>query len=315
MPINRDLSDLATGEPEAPESEAPAKPDVLLPIMESWLAEYIANGEDQLDTALGTQYRASWATMCSRRISYDVLKTPETNPNTIADYWRFKLGTMGHELLQKHIALAFPESKIELDVDMRPLGIDMSAHLDALVPDPLHKDAWIPIEIKTVGGYAYKLAASTFRGPPEGPRVSAKVQGALSGRALMEDYRIMRMLVIDLSLENLSPNLVRSAGLGGELGRFGAQFQYSRDQMIEMADEEVSRIKWIDSFVSKGKPAPRHIPYEMPRGARIINPKKGAWRLTEGEGIEEQIVDMGEYWGCNGYCPYQIQCVADQEKE
>lgn len=163
------------------------------------------------------------------------------------------------------------------------------------------------IELKSINGFGMKMAIGA-RGPAEGPRTSAIIQGALNGLALDAD----EVVLVYLSTENLSPRELANLEKYGTVKeaqpwqKFAAEWTYTREQFEPIAKAEVARFKKILAVVDEGGLPPRAIPVDLPRGARITDPMNGGWQVVE----DGMIIDSGSTWQCH-YCPYQTHCAAD----
>jgi hypothetical protein len=235
-----------------------------------------------------------------------------SNPPSVADLFRMGLGTMVHDGLQPAIIAAFPGASIEVAVDLRP-EIDGSASVDVVVdePDRISERTGKPwrtvVEIKSVGGYAFKMAATPERGPAEGPRYGAKVQGALAAMKLDAD----ELVVVDVSLECISVGMASKYKLPTEHHRFSAEWRYDRETIEHLATREHQRVAKVFALLEEGRLAPRAIDDpEIPPAARIVDPAHnagyGQWTVTK----DGDIVATGTTWWC-GYCWFRDRCVDD----
>lgn len=240
-----------------------------------------------------------------------------TNPPGLADAWRMGLGQLVHERFQAVFEKAYPDAECEISVDLRP-DIDGSASIDIVLREP-HPDALndddrqgVPtgtfttvIELKTINGFGFKVSTTNFKGAPEGPRFGAKVQAALSAKAIGAD----RMIVGYLSMECLSPDLAKGLGVG-EAGRFLAAWSYAPDEFLPWAEAEHRRVAKVIEFVDRNELPPRAISDgEVPKAARITDPSKGMWTVADSDG---KVLSAGKTWWC-GYCWDQDRCIRDGE--
>jgi hypothetical protein len=265
-----------------------------------WFEQYVEAGNLYLATAVeGSRYRASWAGSCQRELQYNMRGTDQSDPTTVADAWRFNLGSMVHQDMQAVLAEAFPDAEIEKKVDLEPImGFPASAHLDLFIPGSKRpKKPSAAVEVKSINGFGYKMAASTFKGPPEGPRDSAIIQGALAALALDAD----ELVIMYFSLELLSPQLAAGVGIGGELGRFTAEWTFPRKQYEPIARNEIERVKLVMDYVEADVLAPRRT-IDIPVDAVITDPVKGTGQRADGSPVRT--------WKC-GYCGHRTTCIAD----
>lgn len=329
MPINKDISGLPSARDE--QGNPPVKvPIIVNQLAEQWFREYQDSGEDEAPSMVaGARWRASWSGGCAREVQYKirerdaqvrlneltadpflgddqerieiaerVLATAPTNPNTIADAWRFSLGTMVEKALEPTVQAAFPGANFQAKVTIDDFG---SATVDMVITEKGVEDFITVVELKTVNGFGFKMMATNFKGAAEGPRHSALVQGAVSAKQLNAD----RLIIGYLSLENLSPDLAKSMGVD-EVGRFTAEWHYTPEEFIPIADKEMRRVKAIIVNEDAGALVPRSIP-ELPTGARITNPAQGTWTVLNEDGA---IVLTGKTWHC-GYCSQRERCIKD----
>jgi hypothetical protein len=176
-----------------------------------------------------------------------------------------------------------------------------------LFPDPkvfVHRTV---VELKTVTGFPFKLATTSFKGPPTGPRHSAIVQGAMAAHAL----HAHELVIGNLAMENLSPGMAKWQGVG-DSARFAAEWTFPRDQYEGYAKVERDRIQVVLDYRATDKLSPRTIVNdELPVGNRVTDPSKGTWQraMKDTEG-ELHILEAGRTWHCD-YCPHRAQCIID----
>lgn len=313
MPITKPVSDIPRRKPEngLPPSR---NPFVVHAVARKFLEQNVDDAKEHAIPDAGS-YRMSWASKrCDRQLYYAMSKTPESNPVTIADIWRFALGTLVHESLQDVRKATYPDAHHELVVDLRPLGIEGSGRIDIVEGDTL-------IELKTINGYSFKMIATTMRGAPQGPRFGAVVQAALGAAAVNAGGAGPDMATIDkivvgyLSLELVAPGLIdvvveQGDEHGREIARFGAEWHFTMDELMPLVEHEVARVARIQRDVDAKRLPVRAIDDpEYPAGAIITTPaaKNPAWVLAASEG---DIGDAGTTWFCN-YCSHRQQCCDD----
>lgn len=299
----RDLSAL----PSATRAASGHPPDAVARFMpklaEAWHAKYLADGNASREFAVeGTRFRASWAGSCTRRLAYDMLGYKPTNPTTIADSWRFGIGSLVHEEVQKVMLDAFPGASVEVTVDLRDVDLDGSAHVDIVITQDIPR--WVTvIELKTISGYGMKMAIGA-RGTAEGPRTNAILQGALTAYALDAD----ELVIGYLSLENLSPRELTKLGPHKtEVDRFAAEWTFTRDEYQPLAQAEIERVNAVMATVDAGLLPLRMIP-DLPAGAQVTDPAKGMWQVRDAAGA---VLDAGNTWVCPSYCGHRDRCIAD----
>ena len=300
MPINRSLEDLPRA--NRPDGNTPAVNNfVAEALAQAWYEDYLARGENELGLAIPEvgPYRASYAsTRCDRALWYKLTGRTPSNPHSIADAWRFGIGTMIHEGIQPVVGRIFPDSESEPLVDLRPIGLPGSAHADQIIE---HEGVKTLVEYKSIGGFQFKIMATGFKGPATGPRYGAVVQAAIIAKATGCD----RIVIAYLSLENVSAGMASSYA-SSEAGRFAAEWHYTVAEMDDLIEYEVERVSEV---LAATEPPPRviHDP-EYPTGATIQAPlaDRAPWTIAE-DGI---VLDTGTTWMC-GYCDHRDDCKAD----
>lgn len=289
--------------------KAPDKDDwfVAAAVDQFW-QDYQNDGKLQLATAFpDSRIRASWAGNCARQVAYGVAGAEETDPVGAADAYRFAVGTLVHETVQQIVLNRFPGSESEYKVRISDLG---SGHIDIrlVIKEGDEIVRRINIELKTINGWGYRRM---FGINGEGPRYGGVIQGAIS--AAYCDPPPDEIILAVFSLEVTSPREAAKLGLKGEYKRFAAQWTYTKDEYMALAQEEIARLRRIVQLVDNGDLhlVPRIIPDPSLPPHEVINPLKGTIRTRDHEGVAN---GQRTVWMC-GYCRYQSRCQSDFEKE
>jgi hypothetical protein len=273
-----------------------AEPRFIGVLVEKWATE----ADDDKPTAHGTPFRHSDAGKCARAISYSAAKIPASNPMDLTGVWNTTLGSRVHEWWQEALAERWPDAEFEPKV--RTVGADGSGHLDAVIRDG---DKVICYELKTVGGYGFKSSIGVARKgtPAEGPNPSHIYQAALNAAAVDADETVIGYL----SKEAVGIGIGQSNNMT-LLDRIAAEWTFTREQYMPLAEKEAARISGILALVDEGTLSRRVVPDEMPPGAEIVDPKRSAWTV-ERDGVTTQT---GSYWNGQGcqYCKYEDLCAA-----
>lgn len=303
--IKQSIDDLPRA--QRPEGNTPSKNNFLVQrIAEAWEKKDQEIHDRDLSLAIpdAGPYRASYAGVrCNRALYYKLGGTEVSNPLGLADYWRFALGHTVHEMLQEIAAELFPGAEVEPNIDLNPAGVPGSAHVDLIIQ---HEGKKLVVEIKSTGGFKFKAAATSFRGPAEGPSNGHVIQAGLSAEAVGADG----VIIAYLSLENVSANLAKAYSTGDE-GRFAAEWHYSTEELKPLLDTERKRVKDVLSAVNNpdSRVVPRHIiEPDIPAGAEITDPESGMWvKVVPGERAVEAT---GDTWHC-AYCNFRDLCIKD----
>ena len=142
------------------------------------------------------------------------------------------------------------------------------------------------------------------RGPAEGPRHSALLQGALQRPAA--GHGAGRMVYV--AIEKLSDRELAKIGGGEPHRKFLAEWAYTPDQVAALAEPEIDRIGKVLEGLDRSVLGPRHVvgPDVHPR-AQVTDPTKGTWMVLDADG---QVIDTGTHWECN-YCSWRERCIDD----
>ena len=114
--------------------------------------EHVRGGA--LETAFPTLGRGSSAGSCDRQIGFQMLDAEPSEQTTDATLLAFHTGHHLHELVQEAMQF-FYGMLVEVKVDLRPIGYDISGHADGLYE---HEEKTIVFELKTKKAYPMKLA-------------------------------------------------------------------------------------------------------------------------------------------------------------
>ncbi|HEX9991625.1 MAG TPA: hypothetical protein VGB14_01725 [Acidimicrobiales bacterium] len=264
-------------------------------LVEEWAQRNTDDGDKP--TAYDTRLRHSDAGKCARMLSYKAAGLPASDPMDLPGVWVTSLGTLLHEHWQAALQRRYPDAQVE--VKLRVDGLDASGHADALLVVDGRRIAY---ELKTVGGYAFKMKVGE-RGAPEGPSHDHLLQGALNAVALDAD----ELVIGYLATEAISINAAQRRKLQGA-ARFAAEWTFTRDEFEPLAERERSRMTSILRLVDDGMLAARRFADpSLPVGHEVVDPVAsagdGRWELRR----DGSVVDAGTWWAC-GYCAFRSLC-------
>lgn len=312
MSILRDLRALLSASAGiAPDPD----PDVAKALARRALDHILATEEPHVRSSAAPFY-ASDATGCARQTAYKYLSRTidgaptESNPPTIADEWRFAIGNAGHDIIQAPLTELYGDSVEVRAVLPGPDGEDLvSSRADLFAQGMDLLDDGTLVELKTAGGYKFKMMATDFKSAPEGPSWSYVVQLALTAKALAAQGKtVTRGVVVVLAIENLAKSW---KGVRDELDRFCAQWSFTPEELDAVADKAIARLSRVRALLEEGTMPPRNIDDPaLPNRATVVDPAKGHWEVVD-NGV---VVRGGTTWMC-GYCPWRDQCVLDAAAE
>lgn len=296
-PLAADLSDLPRPARTTDDGWAPdPAPRFVHLLADQWQRDNTERGPKQRAHS-DARFRHSDAGKCARAVALAALNVPPSDPMDLTGVWNTSLGTLVHDAWQAVIADRYPDAQIEPKV--QTINGEGAGHIDAVFPD----GTTIAFELKTCGGFAYKMAVGE-RGTPQGPKLEHQIQAALNGKAVDAD----EVVIGYLSKEAVSVNAAKRNNLS-ELGRFCAEWTMTRDEYMPVADAEEARVSGILALLDEGTLPARKIPAaDVPSGATIVDPRTGRWELRNQTG---QVEDTGSYWGC-GYCNFCTLCAGHE---
>lgn len=297
MPIRKDISALPSGNP--PDRTPRFGPQ----LAEALLSRHRAPRPKAMPERW---FRASQAGKCTRSIALAMADCPETNPADLPGQWAMWIGKMIHAALDEVVGEVFPGAVVEEAVDLID-HLDGSATLDLLVTtaDGLR----VLVEVKTMGGYKYKMVATSFKGPPAGPPLGAVLQASIAGVALDVD----EVVVLAYATENVSAWQAEKDQLSTE-GRFTSEWTLDRATYREIAAPEIARLNWLRSKVGDLDTSdPVRFAAEIPRVTLnddgdpvfVTDPTKGAGELRAADGM---VLDFASVWECD-YCRFRDTCI------
>jgi hypothetical protein len=296
VPIERDLSGLPAATTTSQAGWAPdPQPRFGHILAEKWARERT----EKAHAIEGSRFRHSDAGACSRAIAYAALKVPESNPIDLAGLFIAGQGTLIHDAWQAVLQARYGHNA---EVEVKVGEGDESGHIDAVVQYQPWGTALIvvSIELKTVDGYAYKLAVGE-RGPAQGPKWQHMIQGALNASRVQADESVIVYLARGaISIQAAARKKI------DELSRFVAEWTMPQETYEALAQRERTRIGKILEMVDSGTLPARKIPDpELPGRHLIVEPRTGGWVATDENGM---TTDAGSCWQC-AYCRYQDVCV------
>ena len=204
-------------------------------------------------TAFGTALRGSYSRKCARQLGFSIAGVPETEDISLETLINFLLGRIVHEKIQDALANLVTGFESEVPVDLRPLGYDLSGHIDGRLPEGENVYA---LEIKTVNAFPSKLVRD------EGPRVDDLVQAGIYAVGLEGCVGVHMVYVFKESSfrdklrqgQIIEYRVPLDEHYGDEFGPLGAS------TLRELVTEELERLKEIGDLVKNNIIPPRDIP-------------------------------------------------------
>ncbi|MGA0270766.1 MAG: hypothetical protein ACO3ME_10755 [Ilumatobacteraceae bacterium] len=236
-------------------------------------------------TAAGTPFRCSDAGSCIRKRGFAAVGAVESNEIAPTSLLAFEIGNSIHDTLQE--AFAGTEGfqfAAEVPIDLSPLGVSLSGHCDGIITMPNSRK--IIVEIKTMAGFGFKLAASGTSGGPKREHVAQAGLYALGMDA-------SAILLVYVSKEG-------DFRAGFKPGAV-LQWEYDLDDEVfpgetvkDVAIAELDNFKLAESHLETGEIAPRLVPND-------------AGELVEVDDVPAYMAKGAKPWQC-AYCQYNDAC-------
>jgi len=278
-------------------------------LVEKWQEE---DRERNANYVRSARVSFSSAGQCARRMGLELLGVPRV-PIEKPGIHVMRIGTIIHEHWQAAMKEAVErgdfgeDTTIELEPRVTVDGLDGSGRVDAVLREQRvtsdgKKYEWVTVvELKTKGGFGYKLAVGQ-RGAAQGPGFENLQQAGLYGLALDAD----EVVIVYIATEAISVAAAKGRKHIDELTRMAVDFTFTPDEFEPVAKMEVKRMNRIMELVDCGELAPKSFPNtELPPRHEIVDPKSGSWRVIDPE--TGATTNTGKWWACN-YCPYQEIC-------
>lgn len=298
MPIRNDVT--ASLPPPPREGTRPPDHDpwFLKELLAGW-RDHIHENDEPHDREPDAPYFASDAgSRCLRQLYYKMSGAPRPEMDLPTE-WKLSLGTMVHAQLEQVIIARFKEWSSEHRFRLEPIGIPGRGKADVIVPSPLGK---VVVDFQTQNGFGYKMAATTFKGGPNGPMLGKEIQVALAVVALDADFGIVANLALEVLGPAFAPNLPAD-----DILRMAAQWTISRERCDALVRTEVRRVELSMAAMKGGYLPVRQLSLpNVPKNAVIVDPDKGRWNVAEGD----KVLQFGTAWPCD-YCDFRELCKAD----
>lgn len=285
-------------------------------IASAWYDAYLES-ERSAPAAVSTAYRHSYAfARCDRQLAYLLSGVERTDADTIADQYRMFLGQLGHEEWQAALGRTLDNVAFEVTV-VSEIG---EGHADAVVYAGMTEGAdgqrefygvEEVLELKTINGFGFKKATGMM-GEAEGPKQHHMIQAALNARALGAPQARVVYLSMELaSDQQVRKILGRPLGDGEEWRKFTAEWVLDELTIERYARAEIKRVQALVDEMTPDRDADaisrRLRTAEVPRGAVVADPSRGAWVVNDDDG---NVIDAGSTWLCS-YCGHRSRCIGD----
>ena len=284
---------------------------MLLDVQKEWMDHQVRLREEAgpKPTAFDTPFRVSDAGACIRKrtfAAHGAMESEEFSPQT---YMAFEIGNSIHESIQAALECDgnnwYFESEVPIDLTAASAkvghGIEwfgLSGHADGIITNIQDNTRWI-LEIKTVSGFAAKLAWPYPGGKDEGPKREHVAQAGLYCIGAEADG----IIIVYVSKESD----YRAGIKAGDM----MQWQYGLNEIVsdhpyghtvyDIALDEMRHFQYASRYYHKGQLAPAFVPND--HGELVLVHDR-----------PEYMQKGGKPWQCV-YCNYNTTCRSLSEDE
>ena len=278
-------------------------------VQKQWMDRQVRlrDEEGPKPTAFGTPFRVSDAGACIRKRTFSAAKAFESDEFSSQSYMAFEIGNAIHESIQAAMDecgngwIFEAEVPIDLTEITKKVGhgfesFGLSGHADGVISEAGGSGWKAILEVKTVSGYAAKLAWPS--GNDAGPKREHVAQAALYALGVEAES----ILIVYVSKESDYRSGIKAGdmmqweiGLHEETDWFGGQTPY------DIAIDELRHFQYAARFFDNDQIAPAFVP--------------------DDDGELKLIHDRPEYqqkgakpWNC-AYCNYNTVCRSLSEHE
>jgi hypothetical protein len=262
-------------------------------VQKQWMDRQVRlrDEEGPKPTAFGTPFRVSDAGACIRKRTFSAAKAFESDEFSSQSYMAFEIGNAIHESIQAAMDecgngwLFEAEVPIDLTEITKKVGhgfesFGLSGHADGVISEAGGSGWKAILEVKTVSGYAAKLAWPS--GNDAGPKREHVAQAALYALGVEAES----ILIVYVSKES---------DLHEETDWFGGQTPY------DIAIDELRHFQYAARFFANDEIAPAFVPDDH-----------GELKLIHDRPEYQQ--KGAKPWNC-AYCNYNTTCRSLSEHE
>lgn len=276
----------------------------MLDIQNHWYQHQInkREAEGPKPTAFDTPFRVSDAGACIRKRTFSAHKAAESEDFTAQSFMAFEVGNAIHESIQEALGTDADEWEFEAEVPIDltetsklvGLGIEefgLSGHCDGIITDLRHGTRTI-LEIKTVSGYAAKLA---WKGGPKREHVSQASLYLLGANA-------DGILIVYVAKEgDWRAGIKAGDVMQWEFGLHEPIDYFDGMSAYDLAINELRHFQYAARYYAKDQLAPAFVPNDS--GELVLVHDR-----------PEYMQKGGKPWQCV-YCNYNTTCRSLSEDE
>lgn len=228
-------------------------------------------------TACGTGLRGSQAWTCDRQVGFAAARVAECEDLPYETLLAFHFGRAMHEKVQEALHALWGDFEDEVQIDLRPLGYDISGHADGVMTEG---DVKTVVEIKTSTAYPFKLCMR------DGPKIEHVLQAGIYAMGAGADAIHIVMICKDASYrDGIKPGMTLEfrLAMSDEVPGYG--------QSVEsLVVDELTRLQRVWEQVQAGQIPGRNVP-----GFGYV------------DSVPSYMVKKGDPWNCR-YCAFNSYC-------
>lgn len=251
------------------------------------------NEEGPKPTALGTRMRVSDAGTCERQRWYKAMGFDESETPDMQTLLAFHVGNSIHDFVQeafeRQAVMGGVSVDVEVPVDCRPLGADLSGSADLVVTySDGHK---VVVEFKSASAYGSKLASQQ-------PKREHVAQAGLYARGLGANA----IMICYVAKETSFRDKVRAGDVYSHYFEMNDPvFSGYMETVFDITEFELVRYKRVEKYLDAGM-LPHPIVYDEVDGKRELS----ALRVVESPGPYGKA-NKNSHWECR-YCLFNSLC-------
>jgi len=279
----------------------------MLDVQKEWMGNQIRLRDEAgpKPTAFGTPFRVSDSGACIRKRTFSAFSAMESDEFSSQTYMAFEIGNAIHKSIQDALECDgngwYFESEVPINLTEVSkkvgLGIEefgLSGHCDGIITQNGSGIKTI-VEIKTVSGYAAKLAWRYMRGGKGGNDAGPKREHVAQATLYALGVEAESVLIVYVAKESDYRTGIKAGDImQWEFGLHETTDYWNGQTPYDIAMGELRHFQYADRYYRKGLVAPAYVPDD--NGDLVLVHDRPGY-MQKG----------GKPWNC-AYCNYNTTC-------
>ncbi len=279
----------------------------MLDVQKEWMDNQVRLRDEAgpKPTAFGTPFRVSDSGACIRKRTFSAFSAMESDEFSSQTYMAFEIGNAIHKSIQDALECDgngwYFESEVPIDLTEVSkkvgLGIEefgLSGHCDGIITQNGSGIKTI-VEIKTVSGYAAKLAWRYMRGGKGGNDAGPKREHVAQATLYALGVEAESVLIVYVAKESDYRTGIKAGDImQWEFGLHETTDYWNGQTPYDIAMGELRHFQYADRYYRKGLVAPAYVPDD--NGDLVLVHDRPGY-MQKG----------GKPWNC-AYCNYNTTC-------